>query len=41
VGIALVLAPCAWLTGRATRRLAETARGEAVPPVRQLDLDEA
>jgi drug/metabolite transporter (DMT)-like permease len=41
-GIALVLAPCAWLTGRATRRLAETTRPEARPPATlRLGPDEA
>jgi drug/metabolite transporter (DMT)-like permease len=40
-GIALVLAPCAWLTGRATRRLAETAREGAVAPAARAGLDEA
>lgn len=39
-GIVLVLAPCAWLTGRATRRIAETAKAEVLPPVVRIDLDE-
>ncbi len=40
-GIALVLAPCAWLTGRATRRLTASSPRPPHPPRVRVDLDEA